>query len=124
MRITGGNATVYVADLDRAIDFYTRTLGLTLRHRAGDTWAEVVAGDSLLIGLHKVEDNAPAPTASSIRVGLLVEGALDDAVTELSAQGVPFEGPIVDDGPVLLAFFQDPDGNPLYLWEFVTAGAH
>ncbi len=29
--ITGGNATVMVSDMDRAVDFYTRVLGLELR---------------------------------------------------------------------------------------------
>lgn len=121
MHITGGNATVYVADLDRAIDFYTSTLRLELRMRSGDAWAEVIAGEGLTIGLHRVDEAAAAPAMGSIRIGLHVEGPLDEAVAELTAEGVAVEGPVADDGPVRLAHFNDPDGNPLYLWEFVAA---
>jgi hypothetical protein len=35
--ISGGNATVYVADA--AVQFYTATLGLTLTNRFGNHWA-------------------------------------------------------------------------------------
>ncbi|MEM7205707.1 MAG: VOC family protein [Planctomycetota bacterium] len=120
MRIQGGNATVYVSDLDRAIDFYTVTLGLELRLKASDHWAEVGAADSLLIGLHKVAPESAGPGGSSIRIGLHVEGKLEEAMTELSAQGIGFGDVVEDGGPVRLAYFNDPDGNPLYLWEFVA----
>ena len=29
--ISGGNATLYVKDFDKAVDFYTRVLGMKLR---------------------------------------------------------------------------------------------
>jgi catechol 2,3-dioxygenase-like lactoylglutathione lyase family enzyme len=41
-----------VADLQRAIDFYARTLGLKLLYRADDHFAMIDAGRGLLIGLH------------------------------------------------------------------------
>src|SRR5262249_26868336 len=41
--IHGGNATVYVSDMDRSVRFYTETLGLKLKHRFGNHWAEVIA---------------------------------------------------------------------------------
>jgi Transposase./Glyoxalase/Bleomycin resistance protein/Dioxygenase superfamily. len=34
--IRGGNATIYVSDMQRAVDFYQGTLGLQLTFRAGD----------------------------------------------------------------------------------------
>ena len=37
--ISGGNATVYVANMDAAVQFYTETLGLTLTNRFGNHWA-------------------------------------------------------------------------------------
>lgn len=37
--LKGGNATIYVTDMDRAVTFYTETLGLRLTFRAGDHWA-------------------------------------------------------------------------------------
>ena len=42
--ISGGNATVYVSDMDTAVRFYTETLGLTLTNRFGNHWATLEAG--------------------------------------------------------------------------------
>jgi len=39
--ITGGNATVYVSDMDRAVSFYVNVLGLKLGQRFGNHWAEI-----------------------------------------------------------------------------------
>ncbi|MBV9406199.1 MAG: VOC family protein, partial [Acidobacteriaceae bacterium] len=47
--ITGGNATVFVSNMDAAIDFYTQVLGLRLTNRFGDHWATVDAGKGLTI---------------------------------------------------------------------------
>jgi catechol 2,3-dioxygenase-like lactoylglutathione lyase family enzyme len=118
--ITGGNATIFVADMDRAVEFYTGTLGLTLVFRAGNEWAEVRAGDSLVIGLHPATEHGPAPgTSGAIRVGLSVESSIDEVVAALQAKGVTFRGPIFRDpkGGLAFADFGDPDGNSLYLWQ-------
>src|SRR5205807_10659327 len=48
--ITGGYATVYIADMDRAVAFYVDVLGLKLGQRFGNYWAAVRAGDKLPIG--------------------------------------------------------------------------
>jgi predicted enzyme related to lactoylglutathione lyase len=42
--ISGGNATVFVSSMDRAVDFYTGVLGCKLTNRFGDNWATVEAG--------------------------------------------------------------------------------
>ena len=121
----GGNATLYVADMQRSIDFYTETLGLNLRMRAGDHWAEIDAGPGLILGLHPASPHTPKPgTRGSMQIGLNVTGRLEEAMDELKNRGVDFHGPIVDDEQVRLAFFADPDGNPLYLCEVLYAGAH
>jgi hypothetical protein len=39
--IRGGNATIYVTDMDRAVACYTKSLGLQLAFRAGDHWATI-----------------------------------------------------------------------------------
>ena len=119
--IQGGNATVFVSDMDRAVHFYTEVLGLELRTRYEDAWAEAVAGD-LVIGLHGQSERAPDPgTAGAIQIGLLVDGPIEGVVEALGAKGVSFRGPVVDDGAVKLAYFSDPDGNSLYLCEVKTA---
>ena len=121
--IRGGNATIYVSDIQRAVDFYHGVLGLDLVFQAGEHWAEIDAGGGLHLGLHPASARAPAPgTPGGITVGLAVERPIGQVVATLEERGVVFHGPIVEgDGGLALAFFADPDGNPLYLAETTTA---
>jgi catechol 2,3-dioxygenase-like lactoylglutathione lyase family enzyme len=54
-----GNATIFVSDMDRSVNFYTKTLGLKLAQRFGNHWASVEAG-RLTIGLHPASNANPA----------------------------------------------------------------
>lgn len=122
--IRGGVATLYVSDMNRAVSFYTETLGFTLGHRAGDKWASIDAGDGLTLGLHPMSEHAPKPgTRGSISVGFNVTHPIDEVVAALTAKGVRFRGPVQKDaeGGIRLAFFADPDGNDLYLCEVVKS---
>jgi catechol 2,3-dioxygenase-like lactoylglutathione lyase family enzyme len=115
--IQGGNATISVSDMQRSVDFYTGVLGLRLVYRADDHWAQLAAGD-LAIGLHPASDRGPAPgTPGAITVGLSVDVPIGKAIAALAASGVQVHGPVPGGGGVVLAFFADPDGNPLYLAE-------
>ncbi len=116
--VTGGYATVYISDMDRAVAFYVDVLGLKLAQRFGNDWAEVKAGENLLIGLHPKTDHAPAPgTSGAISIGLGIDEPIDQVVKRLGSKGVRFRGPIVRDenAGIALAFFGDQDGNDLYL---------
>ena len=114
--INDGQVTVYVSDMDRAVKFYTDVLDLKLVLRAGDHYAQVQAGDGMVIGLHPAGEKSPKPgTSGSMLIGFSTSESIEDEVKRLEAKGVPFRGPIVDDGPVKLASFGDPDGNDLYL---------
>jgi catechol 2,3-dioxygenase-like lactoylglutathione lyase family enzyme len=116
--IRGGNATVYVSDMQRAVEFYHDTLGLHLVFRAGDHWAELDAGGGFHLGLHPASARGPGPgTAGGITVGLAVNEPIVEVVEKLTSRGVSFQGPVRDDGGIRLAFFTDPDGNQLYLAE-------
>jgi catechol 2,3-dioxygenase-like lactoylglutathione lyase family enzyme len=112
-------ATIYVSDMNRAVDFYTKTLGLPLAGRRGDEYASIDLGMGAAIGLHPSQGpHAPKPrTKGAIQVGFTVEKSLNNVVKDLASRGVQFRGPIVDDVQVRLAFFGDPDGNDLYLIE-------
>ena len=118
--IQGGNATIYVSDMERAVGFYTNTLGLKLQFRAGNHWAQVDAGNGMQIGLHPTgPQSPPAGKSGSISVGFTINQPLEQVVSTLKSRGVAFHGPIMDDakGGIRLAFFGDPDGNDLYLSE-------
>lgn len=110
----GALVTIMVADMDRAVRFYTETLGLSLKVRMGNGWAEIQA-PGLLIGLHGLVPQAPPPRAgTSVSIGLGVAD-IEAAVATLQQKGVQFHGPIADGTAVRLAHFADPDGTPLYL---------
>lgn len=117
--ISGGNATVYISSMDKALKFYTETLDFTLQQRYGDDWAEIKARDGFVIGLHPSKVNRPHGTLGSIEIGLNVNDKLETVISALSLRGVEFKDSIEEeiDSPVRLAHFKDPDGNALYLCE-------
>ncbi|HUB79313.1 MAG TPA: VOC family protein [Bryobacteraceae bacterium] len=116
--ITGGNATVLVSNMDRAVHFYTQVLGLKLTNRFGDHWATVEAGKGLTIGLHPASPKYPAPgTKGGMMLGMEIEGAIDKAVARLTEKGVQFKGSVVRDQAGNFIHLEDPDGNEIYLWE-------
>ena len=115
--ISGGNTSIYVSDMDRAVRFYSETLGLRLRSRIGNEWAEIDAGDGMVIGLHPASPPATvAPgTVGAINVELKVTGSLDLDVQQLKERGVSFTKPIANYEHVRIATFTDPDGNVILL---------
>lgn len=120
--ITGGMVTVYVSDVDRALEFYTGTLGLELAYRAGPGWAVVRAPDGFGVGLHDAMESASTGEAGSTTLGFHVDGDLREVVDELSARGVNFVTDLTEDTAVPLAYFEDPDGNRMYLAEAREVG--
>ncbi len=115
--ITGGNATVFVSSMDRAVQFYTEVLGLRLTNRFGDHWATVDAGKGLTIGLHPASPKYPAPgTKGGMMLGLEIGIPIEEATRRLRDRGVEVSG-IIRDSPGSFVHCEDPDGNPIYLWE-------
>jgi len=102
------NVTVMITNMDRSVAFYTETLGLKLKNRYGEHWAEV-EGPGITLGLHpstKINKGDNLSIAFSVK-------DLNKAVAELEQKGIKFN--IYKDDKVNLAFFNDPDGNTLYL---------
>jgi predicted enzyme related to lactoylglutathione lyase len=116
--VTGGNATVIVSNMDRAVRFYTEVLGLKLTNRFGDHWATVDAGKGLTIGLHPASSKYPAPgTKGAMMIGLEIDERIELAVQRLTEEGVHMTDPIVRAEAGGWAGLEDPDGNAIYLWE-------
>ncbi len=116
--ISGGNATIIVADMDRSIRFYTEVLGLQLTNRFGNDWATVSAGEGLTIGIHPASTKYPAPgTKGGIILGLDIDVPVEKAVARLARHGVQIKGSVVRTEPGNFANLEDPDGNEIYLWE-------
>jgi|GEM_PF-229437 len=115
--ISGGNVSIYVSNMDRAVAFYVESLGLALRTRINDEWAELDAGNGLIIGLHPAQPprTLPAGTRGAINIELRVTKPLEEVVARLEAVGVHFNGPIVSYPNVRLASLSDPDQNELLL---------
>jgi predicted enzyme related to lactoylglutathione lyase len=114
----GGSTTVMVKDFERAFRFYAETLGLDVKVRAGDHYAEVTA-PGLTVGLHSALHGEPTGGSSGVSIGLQVED-LDGAIAALTAKGVSFAR-VIDAGDRRFAYFTDPDGNSLYLAQLPRA---
>jgi hypothetical protein len=73
----------------------------------------------LTIGLHpSASTSPPGNKKTGISLGLYLTGTIRDAVTALSGRGIVFDGPIVNEETVgMFAYFNDPDGNSLYVAE-------
>jgi catechol 2,3-dioxygenase-like lactoylglutathione lyase family enzyme len=103
-----------VANLDRAIAFYTDMLGFTLTERRNDLkFAHIDTNvPGLQIGLNEVA----APKGSG---SIVLNISVANVVTTrqlLEARGLKFRGEtVIIPGKVALAAFTDPDGNLLSL---------
>ena len=104
--------SVLTQDIPRAKQFYAETLGLPIETE-GENDLEFTLGQVTLDVFNPSSIGqrfAPSPAGIAIRVPDVAR-----AREELEAQGVQFDGDIVDTGVCHFAFFKDPDGNALML---------
>ncbi len=104
-----------VSNMDRAVDFYTKTLGFPLKVRFGNNWAEVDAG-SITIGLHPVEESDSVQPNGGATVSFQVPN-LDEVVATLKQKGAKV-GEIRNPPRGRFVMANDPDGNWLHFIEF------
>ncbi len=108
--ITEANVTVMISEMKRSIQFYVETLGLKLKSRHADQFAEVTC-PGLTIALHPLVEKGPRPgNSESLSIGFGVAD-LEAAMTSLKGKGVNFSR-VSNDGPVKLAFFKEPRREP------------
>ena len=94
--ISGGNATIFVSNMDQAVKFYSEVLKMKLTNRFGDNYATVVAGPGLTIGIHPASAKYPAPgTRGSTILGLEIDEPIESVVKQLTEKGVKMKGSII-----------------------------
>ncbi len=106
----------YVTDMEAAIAFYRDTLGLPLISQ------EFVAQfdlDGVLIELVPLPPGTMVPGSGNGRLCFSVAN-LQETVKQMHARGVA-TSKIKEKKDGKLAFFRDPDGNELCLWEYANA---
>lgn len=112
-----------VADLDRAVAFYTGVLGLPLGHRSGP-YAQLATGvtrvalyerDAMASTLGVASLRDPDPDAPGFELGFKVDD-VDAAYAELVAAGAePATAPTDRPWGQRTAYVRDPDGNLIEL---------
>jgi catechol 2,3-dioxygenase-like lactoylglutathione lyase family enzyme len=106
-----------VADIDRTIEFYTRSLGMKEITFAGGRHA--LTFGSMKINLHEagheLTPHAAHPLPGSADLCLITQARQDAVQRHLTASGIPIEqGPVPRTGalgPVTSTYIRDPDGN-------------
>jgi predicted enzyme related to lactoylglutathione lyase len=106
---------VPTSDHDRAVEFYSETLGLERGKRWGPMPAtEFQAGNLTLAVMDPSAFGQGEARPNSAPIALQVDD-VEAARTELEAKGVTFQVEMMDSGVCHQAVFSDPDGNPLIL---------
>ncbi len=117
-----GHVHLKVADLDRAVEFYSRVIGLELQQKFGDSAAFLSAGGyHHHIGLNVWDSRGgtppPAGHTGLYHVAFLYpdRAALARALKQALEAGVTLDG-AADHGVSEALYFRDPDGNGIEIY--------
>ncbi|GEK73517.1 MULTISPECIES: VOC family protein [Halomonas] len=110
---------ITVTDISRAVDFYTRVLGLDVRYRDQER-VDLMLGD-MALRLHwtatDIQPRAATPTPGSLDLCLRSQLPLDEVQRHLEALSIEVElGPVSRQGAtgeIESLYLRDPDGNLL-----------
>jgi hypothetical protein len=81
-----------------------------------------VEAGGLVIALHPQTENTPKPgTKGSIVLGLIANGPIDRVVSRLAERGVRVAGSLNKSELRGYVVIEDPDGNPIYIYEEAIA---
>jgi catechol 2,3-dioxygenase-like lactoylglutathione lyase family enzyme len=112
-----------VKDVDRSIAFYTQHLGFTLKQQMGPAFARV-SRDDLILWLSGPQSSAARPMPDGRRPEpggwnrlVLEMKDLPSRVAEMKQAGLRFRNEIVVGPGGKQILVEDPDGNPVELFE-------
>ena len=118
-----GAIRYFVADVDRAVAFYTERLGFTLEQRPGPPFAKVTK-DGLTLWLSGPASSAARPMPDGRRPEpggwnrlVLEVRDLPSRIAELRNLGVRFRNDLVTGPGGKQILGEDPDGNPIEFFE-------
>lgn len=128
----GLRVCIDVDDLDRAVSFYARALGLAAARRRGDEWAELHGGPVPIDLLAKPPGTIAAPTGSRplraydrhwtpVHLDFVVD-ELDDAVRRAVEAGARVDVPAESKAFGRIAVLSDPFGHGFCLLELRGRG--
>jgi glyoxylase I family protein len=112
-----------VNEIDRSIAFYTKHLGFKLEHQAGTAFASVSRGDlTVLLSGPQSSGHRPLPDGRRQEPGgwnriVLDVDDLASRVVVLQQAGLRFRSDIVAGPGGKQIQLEDPDGNPIELFE-------
>ena len=122
-----GYVILWVEDVERALGFYTDTLGFTVLSDASPAFADVQRGNLRLLlsgpkssaGRPMADGAQPAPGGWN-RIHLIVDD-LEGDVARLEAAGASFRNPIVEGPGGKQILLIDPSGNFVELFQPAAA---
>lgn len=105
-----------VEDMSRAVEFYSKALGLTIRYSSSH-WSELASGDAV-VALHSGGSGERVDTGLSFEVDD-IEAAVAAVV---ATGGAVVQAPYAPEGEgILLADLVDPEGNGFMLSQPASA---
>ena len=104
--------TVSTKDIDAAVDFYGKVLGLPESKRWGNMPAVEFETGNLTVAVMQSDAFGLDFQANTHPIEFHVDD-FEAARAELEARGIEFKGETLDSGVCFQAFFDDPDGNAL-----------
>ena len=103
----------YVTNMEASIAFYRDTLGLPM---VSQDYVARFDLDGVLIELVPLPPGTVVPGSGNARLCFSVLN-LEETLEQIRARGIP-TSKIKEKRDGRLAFFRDPDGNELCLWEY------
>ena len=116
MKLSFDTVFYYVTDMEASIAFYRDTLGLPL---VSQDYVACFDLDGVLVELVPLPPGTVVPGSGNARLCFSVAN-LEQTLEEMHARGLA-TSKIKEKKDGKLAFFRDPDGNELCLWEYAQA---